>query len=264
MFSTPLLKLLKFVWGSETFSYILLVPLVGAYFFYEYRKEIFARKDKWHAAGLVPVVLAIVLYLVGVGQSDRPDVSNYLALMTISFLSLFVGGLGAFYGVEAWKAARFPIIFLLFMAPFPGFLLDKIVIFLQSWSADVSDVLFGLTGVPVHREGFVFLLPGLAIEVAKECSGIRSSISLFLVSLLAGHLMLRQPWRKSVLIVSIVPITIVKNAVRIVMLTLLAVYVDPRILGSAAHQWGGIPIFLLALVLLAGVLAFLRRGERRP
>ncbi|MGE5856185.1 MAG: archaeosortase/exosortase family protein, partial [Syntrophaceae bacterium] len=62
---------------------------------------------------------------------------------------------------------------------------------------------------------------------------------------------------------SIVPITIVKNAVRIVTLSLLAVYVDPRILSSAAHRRGGIPIFFLALVLLGAVLWFLRRGEKK-
>jgi exosortase/archaeosortase family protein len=65
-----------------------------------------------------------------------------------------------------------------------------------------------------------------------------------------------------VLTLSIIPITVVKNAVRIVTLTLLAVYVDPRILGSLAHRRGGLPIFLLALVLLGCVLWILRRGDK--
>jgi len=263
LYLSPLRSLFRFAWGSETFSYIPVVPLVGAYLFYESRKEIFAAGDRWHPAGAVPVVLAIVLYAIGAGQADRLALPNYLALMTLSFLSLLVGGLGVFYGVEAWKAARFPIFFLIFTAPIPEALLDRIVVFLQSWSAEVANVFFGLTGVPVYRDDFLFQLPGLTIEVAKECSGIRSSIALFLVSLLAGHLMLRQTWRKTVLTLSIVPITIVKNAVRIVTLSLLAVYVDPRILGSVAHRRGGFPIFVLALVLLGCVLALLRRGEKK-
>jgi exosortase len=188
---------------------------------------------------------------------------NYMTIMALSFVFCWVGGLGLFYGGAAWKAAAFPILFLLFMVPIPTILLDKVVHFLQAWSADVAYIFFGLTGVPLYRDGFLFHLPGLTIEVAKECSGIRSSISLFLVSLLAGHLMLRKNWRKGVLTLSIVPIAIVKNAVRIVTLSLLGVYVDPRILGSMAHRSGGIPIFLLALVLLGGVLWLLRRGEKK-
>lgn len=263
IFAAPLRSLFKFAWESDTFSYILLIPVVGAYFFYEYRKEIFARKDGWHFAGAVPIALAIPMFAIGTGQADRLGLPNYLALMTLSCLFLLVGGLGIFYGVAAWKAARFPIFFLLFTAPIPEVLLDKIVVFLQDWSAEVANVFFGVTGVPIYRDGFIFNLPGLTIEVAKECSGIRSSISLFLVSLLAGHLMLRQTWRKAVLTLSIVPIAIVKNAVRIVTLSLLAVYVDPRILGSVAHQRGGIPIFFLALVLLGCVLVLLRRKDKK-
>jgi exosortase/archaeosortase family protein len=76
-------------------------------------------------------------------------------------------------------------------------------------------------------------------------------------------MMLRENWRKGVMTLSIIPITIVKNAVRIVTLSLLGAYVDPRILGSVAHRRGGIPIFLLALVLLGCVLWILRRGERK-
>jgi len=263
LYVTPLVSLFRFAWGDDTFSYIPLVPLVSAYFLYEYRKEVFSLGDRWHLAGAAPIAFAILLYALGAGQGGRLTQPDYFSLMALSFVSLLAGGLGLFYGVGAWKAAAFPIVFLLFMAPIPSVLLDRIIAFLQAWSADVSYTFFQLTGVPVYRDGFHFHLPGISVEVAKECSGIRSSISLFLVSLLAGHLMLRENWRKGVLTLSIVPITIVKNAVRIVTLTLLAAYVDPRILGSVAHRRGGYPIFLLALVLFGCVLWLLRRGEKK-
>ena len=262
LYLIPLQALFRFAWGNDTFSYIPLVPLVSAYFIYENRKEVFSISDGWHLAGIGPITFSIILYALWASQGDRLSQPDSLAVMALSFVSLLVGGLGLFHGIRAWKAGAFPIFFLLFMVPIPAFMLDKIVYFLQVCSAEVSYLFFSLTRVPVYRDGFYFHLPGISIEVAKECSGIRSSISLFLVSLLAGHLVLRENWRKGVLTLSIVPITIVKNAVRIVTLSLLAVYVDPGILGSIAHRRGGIPIFFLALVLLGSVLWLLRRGEK--
>ncbi len=258
----PLRSMLSFAWHDDTFSYIPLMPFLSAYFFREDRGTIFPAGDGLYFVGGAPIVLAIVLYAFGASQAGELAAVDHMAVMTLSFVFSIVGGLGLFYGPGAWWAAAFPIVFLFFMVPIPAFLLDPIMGFLQRCSADVSYLFFLMTGVPVYRDGFFFQLPGQSIEVAKQCSGIRSSISLFLVSLIAGHLFLGSAWRKTALCLSIVPITIVKNAVRIVTLTLLAVYVDPGILGSVAHRRGGIPIFLLALVLLGAVLWFLRRSEK--
>jgi exosortase/archaeosortase family protein len=71
-----------------------------------------------------------------------------------------------------------------------------------------------------------------------------------------GHLFLSSWRRKFVLSLWVLPITIVKNAIRIVTLTLLGVYVDPRILESTLHSRGGIPFFVMALSLLGVVLWF--------
>src|SRR5207244_11592806 len=107
-----------------------------------------------------------------------------------------------------------------------------------------------------------FALPGVTIEVAKECSGIRSSLALLVTSLLAGHLFLRSGWRKSVLVLAILPLLVVKNGIRIVTLSLLSIYVDPGFLTGSLHHEGGIIFFLLALILLAPVLWFLQRLKR--
>ena len=97
--------------------------------------------------------------------------------------------------------------------------------------------------------------------MAKQCGGIRSSLVLFIVSILAGHLFLVSWKRKILLSLFVLPITIVKNSIRIVTLSLLGAYVDPRILDSAAHRRGGIPFFVVALSLLGIVLWLLRRSE---
>jgi len=78
---------------------------------------------------------------------------------------------------------------------------------------------------------------------------------------LAAHLGLKSWWRRGLLILAVLPITIFKNALRIITLTLLGAYVDPRILSSAMHRMGGIPFFGLALILFGGVWWLLRRSE---
>jgi exosortase/archaeosortase family protein len=83
------------------------------------------------------------------------------------------------------------------------------------------------------KEGFSLFLPGVEIEVARQCSSIRSSTSLLIVGLLAGHVFLQANSRKTLLALCIVPIMIFKNAVRIVTISLLGVYVDHSVFGSS-------------------------------
>ena len=153
------------------------------------------------------------------------------------------------------------MLFLGFTIPIPQPVLDVAVAVLKKGSTEAVAGLFTVTGTPYHREGFVFSLPTFAIEVADECSGIRSSIALLLTSLLAGYMMLTSPWKKLLLVLVILPLTIFKNGIRIVTLSLLAMHVDPEFLTGQLHHEGGIVFFLLALVLLFPLFAVLRKSE---
>jgi len=263
LYSLPLYTLIRFASGDDTFSYIPLIPLVSAYFFWEKRKEIFSGRDEWYPVGGVLIAGAIVLYIYGAFQGGRVFGNSYLAVMSLSFVVCWAGGVGLFFGPEGWRAGAFPLFFLLFMIPIPGVILDPIVSMLQRGSADASYGLFRVIGVPVYRDGFLFNLPGMTIEVAKQCSGIRSSLSLLLISIITGHLFLKRGWGKGILCLSVVPITIFKNGVRIVTLSLLGAYVDRGILESELHRSGGIFIFVLALLLLGGVLWLVKMAERK-
>jgi exosortase len=263
IFAVPLSSLFRFSYGDDTFSYIPLIPLVSAYLIFQRRKVIFSGVTGTVVPGAVLVLIGIILYAVGSLGGSSWNSADRHSIMAVSAVACFVGGIGLRFGSGALTAALFPLAFLLFMAPVPSALLDRVVRFLQYGSAEVSFAFLKLTGVPVFREGYVFHVPGLSVEVAKQCSGIRSSLSLFLVSLLAGHLFLETGWRKVILCIMVIPITIVKNGIRIVTLTLLGAYVDRAFLAGFLHQSGGIPFFLAAMVLLSGVLLLLRRSESR-
>ncbi len=124
--------------------------------------------------------------------------------------------------------------------------------------------LFRLLGVPVLWRHFKFLLPGVEIEIAEECSGIRSSLALFITSILAGYVFLRSNWRKALFSLFTIPVVIFKNAVRIVTISCLGVYVNPGFLYGKLHQYGGLPFSLVSLVLLVPFLIALQKGESDP
>ncbi|HEX9850461.1 exosortase/archaeosortase family protein [Candidatus Deferrimicrobium sp.] len=264
IYAVPLAGLFRAAYRDDTFSYIVLIPLVSLYLVYEDRKRIFGVPAGSPIPGVVLSSLAILLYLVARKGPVGPSVPvERFALYALSAVLFFEGILGLLAGAGGLWAARFPLLFLIFMIPFPEWILGPIVRFLQAGSAEVSYWVIRSVGVPVFRDGFLFALPGLTIEVAEQCSGIRSGISLFLVGILAGHLFLKSGWRKLALAVTVVPITIAKNGLRIVMISLLGAYVDRQVLSGPLHKAGGIPFFGVALVMLAIVLWALRRGESR-
>jgi len=262
VFWAPLTTLIHFSSQQEHYSHIILVPLITASLLFLQRKRVFSHVETRWAAGLGVLVAGGLLYWLG--QTHAPSASENDRLSTASF-SMVVIWVGVFvlcYGFRALRAGLFPMLFLFLMVPIPDLLLNRAIVWLQTWSADVSYLVFELVGVPIFRTGFIFLLPGLTIEVAKECSGIRSSLVLLIMSLLAGHLFLRSLLTKAALAVATVPLLVVKNGIRIVTLTLLSIYVDPRFLSGALHHHGGLLFFLFALLLLTPVLRLLQKSER--
>jgi len=144
------------------------------------------------------------------------------------------------------------------MTPLPAVVAEHTVAALQKGSADTSYALFRLIGMPIIRDGFRFSLPGVDIEIAEQCSGIRSGLSLFITGLLAGHVFLQSTWKKAFLALCTLPIAIFKNAVRIVTISWLGVHVNPDFFHGELHRQGGLPFSLLALALLIFLLWLLR------
>jgi len=263
LFFSPAVQLLKMSFRSELYSHIPLIPLISLCILIFGRKKVFADLSWGWRGGFVLLMLGLVALLTAnrIGALDR---NNYLSMVMSGAVLWFIGSFVLCYGSRAFKEAMFPLLFLAFVIPIPTFILDPFVDLLLIGSAYSTELIFNLTGVPVHREGFTFALPGITIEVAEQCSGIRSSIALIITSVLAGYLFLEKKWSRVVLVLSFFPIAVFKNALRIVTLSLLASYVDTRfITGSWLHKSGGIPFFAVGLALMAPVLWALVKVEKR-
>jgi exosortase len=183
--------------------------------------------------------------------------------MILSVVITWIGGFFLFYGRQAFVKAWFPLVFIVLMVPIPSMILNNIIFILQKLSMETANVLFMISGVPFYNEGFTFHFSDLSVEVAEQCSGIRSSLALFIGSILAGHLFLKTAWRKIVLALVVFPICIMRNGVRIVILSLLGNYVNPGILSSNLHRKGGIPLFIISFAFLMIICWLMRRSENK-
>jgi len=169
-----------------------------------------------------------------------------------------------FYGKGAGRRAIFPIAFLLFAVPIPVNVLEKIIAALVTGSTFMTRILFEAFRVPFVQDGAIFYLPWFNIEVAQECSGIRSSLALLITTVLAGHIFLKKLSSKVLLALCIFPVAVFKNGIRIITLYLLSYFVDMRIIEEGfLHRSGGFIFFGLGLVTTGIILYVLKELENK-
>jgi exosortase len=253
----------SFVQANDTFSEIPLLPLVSLFLIYENRKAIFFDSSFGWNIGAAAIVPGTILLLATRLNFWHLSAINLVSLLVFGMVLVWVGAFALFFGNQAFRIACFPLLFLLFMVPIPEPLLSKTVSLLQSASADMAEAFFNLAGVPYHRQGLIFDLPGVAIRVAEECSGIHSTLALLITTVLASYIFLKNPWKRLILCIAVVPIAVFKNGLRIATLSALSIYVNPAFLTGNLHHHGGIVFFLIALLPMAVLLKLLRKGENQ-
>lgn len=253
-------SLLSYSLRDDSASHIILIPFITAFLIFTERKKIFS-KVTWSASyGLTSIAGGLAVYYWFSARTPAQG-SWSLSAATMACVIIWLGAFLFCYGPLASRTALFPLVFLFLLVPWPEPLLSRVIYFLQQGSAEIAYLLFRLTGVPVLRNGVLLSVPGVTIEVAQECSSIRSSIALFITCLLAAHYSLRKAWRVSVFVALAVIFSVIKNGFRIATLTLLSIYVDPSFLHGSLHRDGGILFFLLALAMLWPVLIYLQKSE---
>lgn len=243
-------------------SQILAAPFIAFALVYWRRHEIFRTVHASPAVGGPLGLAGLAIYALAHHYAGALGSYDALSAAAFGLVLIWWAGFYAIYGSAAFRSALYPLAFLLLMVPIPKALLDGAVLYLQAGSTAIADGLFQLFGVPVMRNGFLLSLPGLTIEVAKECSSIRSSLALVITCLLAGYLFLRSPWKRVALVLLSLPLSIFKNGVRIVTLSLLSIYVNPAFMKSDLHRDGGILFYLLALAILYPLFRWFEKSDQ--
>jgi len=265
-FGLPLLGLANYAAHSELYSYILLVPFVSAYLLYLRRDQLPKKRVADIPLGILALAggLGVFLFTHWLTFAGRLPADNYyFVLLTISFLCCLGAGGFFFFGRDWMRAAAFPLAYLIFMIPMPDAMADALESASKYASAEVANLLFHLSGTPFLRAGLIFQLPNITIEVAQECSGIRSSWVLLMTSILAANLFLKTRWRRFALVAFVIPLAILRNGFRILVIGLLCVNVGPHMIHSLIHRRGGPLFFMLSLIPFFLVLWWLRKGDVR-
>jgi exosortase len=262
VFHRPLWVVIGSSVSTDQYSQILVVPPLSACLLYIERKRLLA-EVAYSKLGAVLYLLFVGVFVLLALQAEGMELSTYISLSILLFSGCCIAAFLFCFGLEALRRSAFPVFFLVLMTPFPDSLREKTIVFLQQNSAVLTDWFFTAARIPFVRDGVILTLPSVTIEIAQECSGIRSSMILVISGLVLGHLFLRSKWSKLVLLLLLVPITIIKNGFRIFSLTTLGMYVDRSFLTGPLHHKGGVVFFALSLMGLWLIVWVLQRLENK-
>ena len=235
-----LAKLVTDWWQIPDFSHGFLVPIFAAYLVWTKRKILLDTRIAPAWSGIVFVVAGLVVLVLGVYGAE-------LYLSRVSLVILLAGLMLCFGGWELLKELRFVLLVLLLAIPIPSILFNEITLPLQILASKLASALLPIFGVPVLREGNVIELPAMKLEVAEACSGIRSLMSLFTLSVFYGYFVEKSNLRRAILAVASIPIAIAANAVRILGTGLFVQYWDPEKALGFFHEFSGWVMFLVSL-----------------
>lgn len=256
-FSWPLTSLFSYALHSDLHSHIVLIPFISAYLLYVHWHQLPEARSSSLGWAIFPFLCGLALVATGFAQKGFAP-----SVIALAFICFVIAG-GFFFLGKAWmKAAMFPFAFLLFMVPLPDSVANSLENASKLASAECANLFLQLSGTSVLRDGTVFQLPNITIEVAQECSGIRSSWVLLIASTLASYLFLKRNSNRLILALAAIPLGFLRNGFRIAVIGLLCINFGPGMIHSPIHRQGGPLFFVLSLFPLFLLLWYLRRKER--
>ncbi len=188
------------------------------------------------------LILVFSLFLYGFGWHQ-----DFMVISTFSFIPFLYGLIEFVYGKRIRKILTFPIFYLLLLVPPPFALLDNITLPLRYISAQAVEKILVLLGFLVKREGLILLIKGHQILIGQACSGFRSLISMLALGVLYVHLIQRKLLKKVFLLGAVVPLSVMGNIVRILIICFLTIYFGEKTAQGFLHYFSGIVVFLVVL-----------------
>ena len=196
--------------------------------------------------GSIPIFLAVAL----------PSAALYMFGRAFGFLSLevpamlgLVGSVAYLYlGATVLRHLWFPILYLCFLIPPPGWFMDWVTAPLKTGISVAAVKFLQPLGYPIVREGVMLYVAQYQLLVKDACAGLNSLVSLTAISLFYIYLLHRASWRYSLfLLVWIIPVALLANFIRVVMLVLITYHFGDAMAQGFLHSTAGLLMFVTAL-----------------
>ena len=248
-----ILPLFKDWRGDDNYSVGQLVPLAALYMLWNDRKKL-ARcnvRPCWWGVIVILAAQAARLYgLVFLFESAE----RYSLVLTIVGLTLLVAGW------QVFRQGFWILLFLFLMVPLPGRIHNMISGPLQGFATTLAVATLELIGVAVVREGHTMLLNDhVPVAVAEACSGLRMLTAFIVVAFVLAYVVNRPRWQRATLVLSSIPVAIVCNQIRLVVTALLFLVVSSQAGEKFFHDFSGLTMMPLAVLILAGELWIMSR-----
>ncbi len=228
------------------------------------------------------VLLAVALFLAVQKGPEIPDSAGpsrwYLPALGASVALMLVGGQSELHvlaqyglfglvgslvlGVWGWPGVRVlfvPLLLLLLAIPMPGYFEVNLTTELKLLSSRLGTVLLQALGVPVYTEGNIIDLGSYQLQLADACSGLNYMVPLLAIGVMMAGFLRTSLWRRVVLVLLTIPLTVAMNVLRIAIAGLLVKHVGPETAEGFVHDFEGWLVFVASLGLMLPTLALLLR-----
>jgi exosortase D (VPLPA-CTERM-specific) len=247
------------MWGwwleLPEYSHGLLIPPVAAFLAWQ-QKDRLERVDfrgSWWGVALV--LLGGLLLLLG-------QLATVFTLVQYAYLVTLCGLVLAFTGPKPFKLLAVPLLILVFMIPLPQFVLANLSTKLQLLSSQLGVSFIRLFGISVFLEGNVIDLGGYQLQVAEACDGLRYLFPLMTLGFLMGYFYKGATWKRIVLFLSSIPITVIMNSFRVGTIGVMVDRWGIRMAEGFLHEFQGWAVFMASAALMLAEIAVLNRIGR--
>lgn len=242
------------LWFADEQFQGLIVFLIVAGMGYSMRDRLFSGPYKpGNTAGSMLLLFGLLCYIFGRSQ-------DILFFEVGSQIPVLAGTLLLIHGPSSIRVAWFPLVFLIFMIPLPGVLIDALTSPLKQWvSVLVEDLLYHL-GYPIARNGIVLTIGRYQLLVADACSGLKSIFSLAAMGMLYIYMMARKSFfYNTLMLASIIPIAFAANFLRVIALVLITFYFGDDAGQGFLHGFASALLYSAALIGLFALGSLLDR-----
>ena len=230
-------------WEREDYNYAYLIPVVVLYLIWEKKTQLSELESRPSWYGAILIFAGIFFYLLG-------ELGGEYLTMYISSWFFLVGVCWIHLGWQKLKIIAFPLCVIPTMFPLPNFLYTKITLKLQLISSKLGVAVIQLYGLSAYREGNVIDLGFTQLQVVEACSGLRYLFPLLVLGILLAYFFKAALWKRIVLVLSTIPLSIITNSLRIAMTGILFEIWGPVVADEFFHGFSGWIIFVSALAVM--------------